>query len=806
MKGNLVKELEDRVFVFDGAMGTMLQSMGLKSGECPEVWNMTREQEVAFVHEAYLKAGSDLILTNTFGGSSIKLREYNLEKQAYDINFKAAELAKKAAASYSGLAVGTIGPLGQHIRPFGEISFDKALKSFCEQTKALTAGGVDVINIETMSDISEMRAALIAAKEAADLPVIAQMTFGDGLRTVFGTDPTTAVTVMESLGADMVGANCSGGPQELLPVIEEMAKVATVPIVVKPNAGLPVLRQGQTVFPASPQTMADYAELFVEQGVNIIGGCCGTKPEHIEAVRERVSGKQPKKQKNMHKSRLCSRNKTITLPDDTGILIIGEKINPTASKKLQKELTEGKLDHVRQLAKQQGKEGAHVLDLNVGIAAVNEKEVMGRVVEAVSAAVDNPVAIDSMDVNVLEENVRKYPGKTLINSVTGEEDKLKQILPMAKKFGAAIIGLAVDENGIPETAEQRLAIAELIIKKALKAGIRREDIFIDCLVMTAAANPEAARETMKSIHMIKEKTGVKTVLGLSNISHGLPSRDILNSTFFGACLGSGLDAVILDPGQESVKKVLRCWDVLTGRDKGARQYIELYSEKKDPREGKKELASGDAAIEDQLKTAIVDGDKESALAWLRDGQRSHFEPMDLVDQVLIPALEEVGEKYEKGLCYLPQLILSAEAAELISNEIEKGCKDMETRRHGTIVMATVKGDIHDIGKNIVSVLLRNHGFKVVDLGKDVDRQTIAQSAQREKADIIGLSALMTTTMQEMEETIDYLKRKKVNGQIMVGGAVITPDYAAQIKADGYGTDAQDAVRKVKLLMNKRARK
>ncbi len=797
----LQERMNQRILIYDGAMGTMLQAAGMKPGECPELWNLNHPDAVRKVHEAYLEAGSDLILTNTFGGSMLKLAEYGLQHQTAAINAAAANLARQAANLTNALAVGTVGPCGQFIQPFGPYTFEQVVESFVWQIQGLVDGGVDIINIETMADLAEMRAALIAAKEVTSLPVIAQMTFADRQRTVLGTDPLTAVSVMEALGADVVGANCSGGPEELLPVMEIMARKASRPLVVKPNAGLPKLVNGKTVFPASPEDMAQAALHFAQLGVRIIGGCCGNTPSHISAIRDALKGVSPVIPTMASVSRLSSRTSTLEVEFSGAPVIIGERINPTGKKKLAEELRAGHMTRVRQMAREQEAQGADLLDVNVGAAGVDEKTVLAKAVQAISGVVNCPLVLDTADPKVLEDILRVYPGKALVNSVTGEKESMQFLFPLIKRYGAAVIALAMDEGGIPEDAETKVRIAEKILAEADRYGIARDDIFIDCLVMTAAAKPEASRETLKAVQMVRERLQVRTVLGVSNISHGLPERDSLNSVFLAAALSHGLDMVIMDPGNTRMQETMAAWNVLAGNDRGAVKYIEKWAGKTAKTAVRGDQSEIDSEL--QLRQAILDGDRAGAADQAQSMIDKGENPLETVNQILIPALESVGELYEQGQYFLPQLLLAAEAAEGAFQVLKGHMASGETVHAGTVVLATVKGDIHDIGKNIVSILLENHGYRIVDLGKDVPKEIIAQSAVEEKADIIGLSALMTTTMLEMEKTIQYLKSQHVPSTIMVGGAVLTADFADAAGADAYGLDAQDAVRKASLLMKKK---
>ncbi len=797
----LWQRMQEKVLIYDGAMGTMLQKAGLQPGECPEEWNLTQPAAVTAVHQAYLEAGSDLILTNTFGGSQLKLREYGLGNRTFAINQAAGKLAKNAARAMGALAAGTVGPCGQFIEPFGPYTFEQVVASFREQIRGLADGGVDVINVETMADLAEMRAALIAAREVSDLPIIAQMTFSQGGRTVLGTDPITAATVMEALGAAVIGANCSGGPDELYPVMVEMAAISNRPLVVKPNAGLPTLVDSATVFPATPADMAEAAVKFAQLGVRIIGGCCGNTPQHIAAIRDALKNIPPRILHVLPTSRLASRTRTITVATPNLPVIIGERINPTGKKKLAAGLISSDMEMVRQFAKEQAKQGAAILDVNVGVPGVDEERVLWEAVQSVSGVVHCPLAFDTTQVSALEKALRLYPGKALINSVTGDDNSLQTILPLAHKYGAAVIGLTMDENGVPENAAQRLVMGRKIVAAAREIGLPDEDIYLDCLVMTAAAQPEAVKETLMALRQVKEEIGVRTVLGISNVSHGLPARDILNSVFLSTALANGLDMLIGDPGDERIQEVTAAWQVISGQDRGAKKFIQRFADNEESSLLRIEQVSPSAS--GALTQAILDGDRESAVRYAVLCTQEGQEALETVNTILIPALEKVGELYEQGTYFLPQLLLAAEAAESAFMKLKDKLQATDGRNRGTVVLATVKGDIHDIGKNIVAILLENHGYRVVDLGKDVPKEIIATAVHQEQADIVGLSALMTTTMLEMERTIAYLHEQKADCFIIAGGAVVTPGFARSAGADEYGADAQDAIRKVAQLMKLR---
>jgi len=798
MKNILLERLRERVLLYDGAVGTLLQAAGLQPGECPEAWNLSHPDTLKSIYGDYVAAGSDLILTFTFCANRLKLREYGLEDQVAAINRRSTELAKEAAAPHGVLVAGDIGPTGQFAAPVGPLSFRELYEIFREQVLALRAGGADVINIETMADLGEMRAAVLAAKENTDLPVICQMTFGADGRTFLGTDPTTAAVVMEAMGADVVGANCSGGPEELLPVMAAMAKVTALPLVVKPNAGLPQLVDGKTVFPATPELMADYAAEFVRLGVNIVGGCCGNTPEHIRAMSRRIKGSRPVMREVIPRPTLASRTKTVIAAPGRP-LIIGERINPTGRKELATDIRAGQMAVVRREARDQVAAGADVLDVNVGTARVDEKTAVPAAVIAAAAVADCPLAIDTADTAALEAALQVYHGKALVNSVTGEAAKLAAVLPLVKKYGAAVIGLTLDENGIPPDAAGRLTIARRIVAKAKEFGIKPEDVYIDCLTLTAGAAQDAAAQTLRAVRRVKDELKVPTVLGVSNISYGLPDRGGLNAVFLTAALANGLDAAIVDPGEPRVRAALAAWAVLQNTDRGAREYIAGHAGKANS--GAPVVKPAGADKRERLVQAVLDGDKENIGGWVEELLQADSDPIALMDGVLIPALARVGEYYETGRYFLPQLMLSAEAMQRAFGVLERYFP-LDTRRKGKVVLATVRGDIHDIGKNILAVLLQNYGYSVTDLGKDVPAEQIVAAARLEAADVVGLSALMTTTMVQMPVVIAALRQAGLDCRVIIGGAVTTADYARSIGADAYAKDAQSAVQTIAGLIEK----
>ncbi|NPV26507.1 MAG: dihydropteroate synthase [Firmicutes bacterium] len=792
--------LKEKILVLDGAMGTMLQSCGLKPGECPERWNIDHPEVVQRIHRLYVAAGADIIQTNTFGGNRFKLREFGLGNQVAEINKAAVRLAKQAAGDRALVAV-SIGPTGQLIEPFGETTFDEVYAAFREQVTAAVQAGADLISLETMSDLQEIRAAMLAARDSGPVPVICQMTFEGGQRTMLGTDPVTAAVVLTTLGASAVGANCSGGPAELLKVITAMAMVTDLPLVVQPNAGLPVLIDGQTVYPESPATMAEYAVKLVDAGANIVGGCCGTNPDHIRAISQAVRGRRPVKRVVPPVSALTGRSQTLFIQEQGRPIFIGERINPTARKKLAEDIRAGRMLHVVEEAQAQVAAGAPMLDVNVGVPGVDEVAAMRKAVLQIQSTVDVPLALDSTNPEAIEAGLKVFAGKPLINSVNGEAKSLQAILPLARRYGAAVLGLTLDSHGIPSTAEGRLAIARRIVDAALAYGIRREDIYIDCLVQTVSAQQAEVMETLRAIQLVKRELGVKTILGVSNVSHGLPRREVLNSTFLAMACGFGLDLPIMNPFDQRMREGLWAVAVLTGRDPYARGYIDEFR----PALNEAPITTSEAAKpssdrQQRIYQAVLNGEKASIAALVKAALEEGVDPLVLVNQTLIPAIEEVGERYDKKIFFLPQLMLAGETMKAAFEVVKPRLATEQAQNLGTIVLATVQGDIHDIGKNIVAVMLENYGWRVVDLGRDVPTATIVEAAVREQATIVGLSALMTTTMPRMAEVITAMRARGVKTKVMVGGAVVTADYAAKIGADGYAADARAAVLKAKELL------
>lgn len=772
--------LGNEILFFDGAMGTMLQSRGLTAGELPEMWNITHSEDIYEVHKSYVDAGADIISTNTFGANPFKLnRDIKLLD---DIISSGMSIAKRA--NPNGYVALDIGPLGKLLAPYGDLPFDDAYNAFSEVVKSGAKAGADLILIETMSDVYEAKAAVLAAKENSDLPVVLTFAFNENGRLLTGADVETVAYMFEGLGVDALGFNCGLGPKEMLNLIPKLSESVSIPIVVNPNAGLPVSVNGKTVFNVNPQEFAKMQEKVYECGAAILGGCCGTTPEHIRETAKLLKGRKTVQLLTKKVTAVTSSSKTVFFGEKP--VIIGERINPTGKKLLKEALRNNDIDYILREAVAQTEKGADILDVNVGLPEIDEPQMMKSAIVAIQGISNLPLQIDTSNTDAMEKALRYYNGKALVNSVNGKEESLSAVLPLVKKYGAAVVCLTLDENGIPDTPEGRIKIAEKIIARAEEYGIARENLIIDALAMTISTGADNARITLDTIDYLRNKMGLHTVLGVSNISFGLPAREHINSVFFANALERGLSAGIINPLSDSMMTAYRSFNALHGLDKDFTEYISAYAaEKPVP------ISTGSTIT---LKEAVIKGLLEdsynSAKELLKDNA-----PLDIINNELIPALDTVGTGFEQGKLFLPQLLISADAAKrgfdaIKEHMLEKGTVN-ESR--GDIIVATVKGDIHDIGKNIVKVLLENYGYNVIDLGKDVPPEVIAESAIKNGVKLVGLSALMTTTVCSMEDAIKLL-RAKTDCKIMVGGAVLTEDYARAIDADFYAKDALSAVR------------
>ncbi len=802
---NILKVLKNKILVYDGAFGTMLQGKGLLTpGICPEELNLTHPDDIVDIHLQYVFAGANVIETNTFGASSMKLREYGLEKKTKEINAAGVKLAKKAAKGKAYVAA-SIGPLPKQLQPLGDLSFDEAYRIFYEQAEYLSEAGADLIIIETMSDIKEIKAAVIAVKDACRLPVQAQMTFDKGKWTVSGTPPEVAAVVLGACGADIIGANCSSGPEDLIGTMQAIGNNFEGYLSVLPNAGLPELVDGKTIYRATPEYMAEHAVTFAKLGVNLIGGCCGTNPSHIKAMARALRNKKPAKRAIPCGLTLASRTKLVRLAPDTLPMVIGERINPTNRKDLFADLSAGKMTVARSDAAAQAQNGASILDINMGAAGLDEVELMKGAIANIQNTVDLPLAIDTTDERALEAALKEYAGKPLINSVNGKKKSMETVIPLAAHYGAALIGLTIDEKGIPAKVGERVSMAKKIAGAAVKAGVSKDDILIDCLTLTVSSEPEGAKLTLEAIRKIKG-LGLKVSLGVSNVSFGLPNRRALNAGFLSMAIGAGLDAAIINPNDGQIMDAFLSASVLVNRDKLAARYIgemkKRESSKTAGTAAPAKSAAAPAGIEGRLYNAILFGERDGIKDLIAEAIAGGMKPFDINIKHLVPALEEVGRKFERKEYFLPQLILAADTMKIAFDVLKRKLAAGETQKSsGTIVMATVEGDVHDIGKNIVIAVLENYGFSIVDLGKNVSCAEIVAAAKKHKADIVGLSALMTTTMSEMEKVTGALAAQKIPAKTIVGGAVVTQAYAKRIGADGYAKDAIDAVRVAKELLS-----
>ena len=787
---------QSNTILLDGGMGTMLQAAGLKLGARPEELNITDPALIEGIHAQYAAAGSRIVNANTFGASAHKLAgsAYTLEQ----IITAGIENCKRACAPYGALTALDVGPLGELLEPSGTLAFEDAVAEYARIVKAGEAAGADLIFFETYTDLYELKAALLAAKENTRLPILASMSFEAGGRTFTGCTVESFAVTARGLGADAVGINCSLGPKEIFPMAKRLAEAVpgNFPVFVKPNAGLP--RADGSGYDITPQLFALQMKPYRELHLFAAGGCCGTTPEFIKLLNGTFAGCTPGRPAHRMPSVLCTPVDTVTVD---GITVVGERINPTGKKRFQQALREGDMNYVLEQAVSQAEAGAQVLDVNVGAPGVDEPVLMEQVVKALQSVTSLPLQLDSSNVEALARGLRVYNGKPIVNSTNGEPEKLAAILPLCKKYGAAIVGLAIDEKGIQPKAADRVAIARRITEAALAAGIPREDIYIDCLTLTASAQQEDVLATVQALEACKKELGVRTVLGVSNISFGLPCRTYLNTTFLTMAMYAGLDLAIMNPSSEEMMAAVYAYNVLTNRDKQSTKYIERFADRVPASTALAQAAKAApaaSAAETELTgpyaalmKAVEKGLKGDAAAHTR-ALLAEKQPLEVVDEALIPALDIVGAKYEKGTLFLPQLLQAASAAQSAFEEIKTAIaqKGEGSASKGRIVLATVKGDVHDIGKNIVRVILENYGFEVLDLGRDVPVETVVDTVREKDVHLVGLSALMTTTLKSMEETIAALHAAQLDCKIMVGGAVLTPEYAEKIGADWYAKDAK----------------
>lgn len=775
--------LGTRPVFLDGGMGTLLQNRGLKPGELPELWNLTHPDVLIDIHRAYRDAGADILLTNTFGANRCKLGDE--APRLKEIVTAAVGLAREAADGGAWVAL-DIGSTGKLLKPYGDLDFEDAYDIFAEQIDAGVAAGADLIVIETMSDIYETKAALLAAKERCDLPVIVSLTFDETGKLLTGADIPTAAAVVEGLGADVIGMNCGLGPDQMLDLLPTLRDACSLPIAVSANAGLPVVVDGKTCFRVEPEEFSADCRAMLEAGAAIVGGCCGTTPEHIRAVVRACEGVTVTPPPQHRRTLAASYTHTVELGGAP--VIIGERINPTGKPLLKDALRKGDMDHLCREAIAQSDCGAHILDVNAGLPEIDETETLSRAVTAIQAVCDLPLQIDTSDPHALAAALRVYNGRPLINSVNGSEESMAAVFPLAKKYGAAVVALTLDEGGIPETAEGRIAIAEKILATAKSYGLSEKDLIVDPLAMTVSTGGNNANAALDTLDHVRHKLGMNTVLGVSNISFGLPCRDKLNAAFFTLAMGRGLSAGIVDPGEASMMDAWRTYCALTGHDAHCGAYIAHYSA---AQETEKVPSGGTMSLRQAVLRGLAGEAAEKTLELLKDAA-----PLAIIDGELIPALDEVGIGFEEKRVFLPQLLMSADAAkasfDVLKAHMTASGAAQESK--GGVILATVKGDVHDIGKNIVKTLMENYGFDVRDLGRDVAPEDIVTAVNETGISLVGLSALMTTTVPYMEETIRLLRKNAPQCRVMVGGAVLNEDYAKQIGADFYGKDAMSSVR------------
>ncbi len=814
-------ELGKRILFFDGGLGSLLQEKGLAAGELPEIWNITHPEILTEIHEAYANAGADIIMANTFGINRLKYPGQCKELVRAAFKNVKEGIRKSGKQCYAGL---DIGPTGKLLQPLGELAFEDAVDLYAEIIKEGTDAGADLIVIETMNDTYELKAAVCAAKENSTLPIFATVIFGESGKLLTGANPAAVTALLEGLGVDAIGMNCGLGPKQMAEIFSDLEQYASLPLIVNPNAGLPHFENGQTCYDVTPEEFAEDMELFIQKGAWLVGGCCGTTPAHIRETVARCRELTPKPRAKKQDTIVSSYSNAVILGEKP--VIIGERINPTGKARFKQALRENDIDYVLEAGVKQADAGAHILDVNVGLPDIDEITMMKQVVSELQGILPLPLQLDTTNPLAMEQAMRIYNGKPMINSVNGKEEVMAQIFPLVKKYGGVVVGLTLDENGIPDTVEGRMAIAEKIYQKAAEYGISKKDIVIDALTMAVSTDQNAANITLETVRQITAMGG-KTVLGVSNISFGLPVREYINSAFYTMALQAGLSAGIINPNNAAMRRAYDTFCVLSGADAQCADYIDRYAaEQAQTPKGLSQISGGasnqsaqqetnlqhqntslqyqDTSLSEQEKSLseqekklseyVIKGLKEPAYQATK-ALLSSKDTMDIINHTLVPALDIVGKGFEKGTMFLPQLLMSAEAAKSGFEAIKEFVTEHGSAqdKKGTIVIATVKGDIHDIGKNIVKVLLENYGYDVIDLGKDVPPETILEAVQKSHAPLVGLSALMTTTVVFMEETINLLKKEAPWCKIMVGGAVLTQEYSNQIGADFYGKDAMQSV-------------
>lgn len=800
--------------LLDGATGTNLQKAGMPVGVCPEQWILENSEVLIDLQKRYVEAGTDILFAPTFTASRIKLKEYGLEDHLEEMNRKLVALSKEAAKGTNALVAGDLTMTGEQLYPLGDLMFEDLVDVYKEQAKIIAEAGADLFVVETMMSLQECRAAVLAIREVCDLPVMVSLTYNEDGRTLYGTDPVTAVVVMQSLGADAVGMNCSTGPEAMLEPIAKMAEYAAIPLLAKPNAGMPELIDGQTVFNVEPEEFAEVGKKLVEEGAAIIGGCCGTTPEHIRALKEAVKGIPVKAPLQTKRRMLTSERKSVEITLDGRFMVIGERINPTGKKKLQAELKEGSLNLVRTMALEQEENGASILDINMGMNGIDEKEMMLRTIYEVTSTVDCPLCIDSSHVDIIEAALRIYPGRALINSISLEKEKFEKLLPIAKKYGAMFILLPLSDEGLPKDSAEKHGIIRTIMDEAVRIGMAKEDIIVDGLVATIGANPNAALECFETFSYCKNELELPTACGLSNISFGLPERTYVNTAFLTMAIANGLTMAIANPSQELLMNAAFASDMLLNKKESDIRYIERMNFLSEKYAGMERVMvqktpAGTSAAGGEIRKestgsgvfqAVLKGNKEHILEEVKKMLDGGAKPDEIINEHLIAAINEVGELFDKKKYFLPQLISSANTMKLAIEYLEPMLERSNTEAMATIVVATVEGDIHDIGKNLVVLMLKNYGYHVIDLGKDVPADVIVDTAMNEGAKVIGLSALMTTTMMRMKDVVELAKEKGCTAKIVIGGAAITESFSDEIGADGYSKDAAECVKLVERLL------
>ena len=804
---------EERIVMLDGATGSNLMQAGMPVGVCPEKWILEHPQHLIKLQRAYIQAGTNILLAPTFTANRIKLAEYHLEDKIREMNMQLVDLTRTAIAqeNHRGFIAGDMTMTGRQLQPVGDLAFEELVDVYKEQAQILVEAGVDLFFVETMMSLAEARACVIAIKEVCNLPIMVSMTFNSDGKTLFGSTPEASVIVLQSLGVDAVGINCSTGPKEMEALIKRMVRYATIPVFAKPNNGMPELIDGETKYTMTPETFAEYGRALVEAGARAVGGCCGSTPKHIEMLKKVVRSVEPEATKPVCTRVLSSESAVQEIHLDGNFLVVGERINPTGKKKLQAQLREGKLDLVREMAMAQEENGAAILDINMGMNGIDEKEMMKQVIYEVAATVDCPLCLDTSHIDVMEEALRVYPGRALINSVSLETEKIEHMLPLAKKYGAMFVLLPLSDEGLPKDAKEKHEIIDTVYDRAMELGMAHEDIVVDGLVATIGANPEAAKECYDTISYCKDIRKLPTICGLSNISFGLPERSFVNTAFLTMAICRGLTMAIANPSQELLMNAAFASDMLLHRPDSDIRYIERMNklaEEKAKYETvvvKKEgAAGGTASVEekaDPVTTAVLKGNKGTIIDEVKKAIADGAKPEEIINDQLIAAINKVGEFFEQKKYFLPQLIASANTMKLAIDYLEPMLeKKNDGQEMPTLVIATVEGDIHDIGKNLVVLMLKNYGYNVIDMGKDVPCEDIVDTAIRENAAIIGLSALMTTTMMRMQDVVELCKEKGCKSKVIIGGACITQSFADEIGADGYSKDAAECVRLVERLL------